>query len=427
MTDMLNPKNLVRAESGTTIRRQIREEGRRWRNLALISLATVLSLTVWFSTNAIAPVLEVERGFSGSDIAWLTIAVQLGFVLGTLLIAFTNLADLMNTRTLFAISAVLAGVSNVALSFVPGGILISLVLRVLCGMFLGGVYPPGMKIVSGWFRSGRGIAIGTMVAALTLGSGSPHLLKSVFIAEWETTLYISSILAAVAGAIVYFLVQDGPFDVPASRFNPRYFLSTIRARSTRMVLFGYLGHQWELYAMWSSIPIFLAAVFGSKSLIGGSLELAGLITFTVFISGAAASVAAGVIAERIGRTATTTIMMALSGGSALFIGFLPMELGFLISIVALVWGASVIADSAQFSTALTELSEDAYRGTALTFQTGIGFLVTIPPIWLTPVVANDWGWGPAFAILGIGPIFGITAMLKLRAMPESLACAMGRR
>ena len=284
MTDMLNPKNLDRTLSRPTIQLGKRQDIRRWSNLALISLATVLSLTVWFSTNAIAPVLEVERGFTGSDIAWLTIAVQLGFVLGTLLIAFTNLADLMNTRTLFTISAVLAGVSNVALSFVPGGIFSALVLRILCGMFLGGVYPPGMKIVSGWFRSGRGIAIGTMVGALTVGSGSPHLLKSVFVSEWELTLYISSILAALAGAIVYFLVKDGPFDAPASRFNPRYFLSTIGSRSTRMVLFGYLGHQWELYAMWSSIPIFLSLVFGSKSVIGDSLELASLITFAVFIA-----------------------------------------------------------------------------------------------------------------------------------------------
>ena len=414
-------------EGDSTIHPQIREERRRWRNLALVSLATLSSLTVWFSTNAIASVLEVERGFSGSDVVWLTIAVQLGFVLGTLIIAYTNMADLLNTRKLFAISAVLAGVSNAALIFVPGGIAPALALRVLCGMFLGGVYPPGIKIVSGWFRTGRGIAIGIMLAALTLGSGSPHLLKSVFLAEWELTLYISSILAAGAGAVVYFLVQDGPFDVPASRFNPRYLLNTIQARSTRMVLFGYLGHQWELYGMWASIPIFLTTVLGAKSLIGDSLELASLITFAVFISGAVASVIAGMLAERVGRTATTSIMMAFSGGSALFIGFLPMEWGLVITIVALVWGASVIADSAQFSTALTELSEDAYRGTALTFQTGIGFLLTIPPIWLTPMVADSWGWGPAFAILGIGPLLGIVPMLRLRAMPESLACAMGRR
>ena len=250
---------------------RVKEHPQRWRVLAFLSTATVLSLTVWFSTNAIAPALEAERGFSSSDIAWLTIAIQLGFVLGTLIIAVTNLADLMNTRKLFAISAVLAGVSNVALIFVPGGFASALVLRVLSGVFLGGVYPPGMKILSGWFRSGRGIAIGTMIAALTLGSGSPHLLRSVFVAQWELTLYLSSIMAVLAGGIVYFLVQDGPLDVPAQRFNPSYLLHTLRIPATRMVFFGYLGHMWELYAMWAAIPTFLAAVYGTKNLLETSL------------------------------------------------------------------------------------------------------------------------------------------------------------
>jgi len=403
------------------------EHPARWRALALISAATLLSLTVWFSTNAIAPALETERGFSSGDIAWLTIAVQLGFVLGTLTIALTNLADMVNTRALFAISAVLAGASNAALVFVPGGFAGALVLRVLAGAFLGGVYPPGMKIISGWFRSGRGIAIGTMIGALTLGSGSPHLLRSVFIAQWEITLYISSALAALAGGIVFFLVQDGPFDVPARRFRPSYILHTIKVPSTRLVFFGYLGHMWELYAMWASIPVFLASVYGTKRLAGDSLDLASLITFLVFISGAAGCVVAGFLAERVGRTATTSWAMAISGGTALFIGFLPLDWEVVIALVALVWGASVVADSAQFSTALTELSEDAYRGTALTFQTGVGFLLTIIPIRLVPVLADSIGWGPAFAALGIGPALGIAAMLRLRSMPESAALALGRR
>ena len=150
-----------------------------------------------------------------------------------------------------------------------------------------------MKILSGWFRSGRGIALGTMIAALTLGSGSPHLLRSVFIGQWELTLYISSGLAVVAGAIVYFLVKDGPWDVPAAKFNPRFLIQTIRVPSTRMVFFGYLGHMWELYAMWAAIPVFLAVVYGERSLAGSSLDLASFITFTVFLAGAAGCVYAG--------------------------------------------------------------------------------------------------------------------------------------
>ena len=231
--------------NGTELANELGEHPQRWRTLALLSTATVLSLTVWFSTNAIAPALQAERGFSDTGIAWLTIGVQSGFVLGTLIISATNLADLMNTRALFAISAVLAGASNVALIFLLDDFAFAILSRVLSGVFLGGVYPPGMKILSGWFRSGRGIAIGTMIAALTLGSGSPHLLRTVFVSQWELTLYISSILAALAGGIVYFLVQNGPLDVPAQRFNPRYLLHTIRVPATRMVFFGYLGHMWE--------------------------------------------------------------------------------------------------------------------------------------------------------------------------------------
>ena len=156
-------------------------------------------------------------------------------------------------------------------------------------------------------------------------------------------------------------------------------------------------------------------------------DLASIITFIVFIAGAVGSVIAGYVAERVGRTATTSVAMIISGGTALFIGFLPLDWEVIITVVALIWGASVVADSAQFSTALTELCEESYRGTALTFQTGMGFLLTIVPIWLVPVLAESAGWGVAFAMLAIGPALGTVAMLRLRSMPESAACAMGKR
>ncbi|MCH8818668.1 MAG: MFS transporter, partial [Chloroflexi bacterium] len=222
----------------------------RRKALVVVSLATLFGLSVWFSTNAVGPALEVEKGFSTSDLAWLTIAVQLGFVAGTLVIAVTNLADLVKARYVFGVSAGVAGVLN--LGVIPlDGFGPVLAVRFATGIFLAGVYPPGMKIISGWFQSGRGIALGVMIGALTIGSGSPHLLRSAFVDNWEATIIGSSLLAGLSAVLVVTLTRDGPYDVRGAKFNPRYMLRVFSERGPRLTLFGYLGHMWELYSMWA--------------------------------------------------------------------------------------------------------------------------------------------------------------------------------
>ncbi|MEE8045970.1 MAG: MFS transporter [Dehalococcoidia bacterium] len=394
--------------------------------LVLVSAATFFSLSVWFSTNAISGALEVEKSVDESAIAILTIAVQLGFVFGTLLIAFTNLSDLINARTLFAISAILAAATN--LLVIPIESTPALIAaRFATGAFLGGVYPPAMKVISGWYTKGRGFALGTMVGALTIGSGSPHLLRSIFSENWQAVIIGSSILAITGGLILKFFVTDGPHDVKGAKFNPRYLIGALAKRGPRLALTGYLGHQWELYAMWAWIGSYMLYVVGERSLIGDRLDLASGLTFLVFAIGAVASSYAGVWSEKIGRTAVASIAMVISGGVAAFIGFIPIEFTVLIVILAMIWGASVIADSAQFSTAMTELSDPAYRGTMLTFQTGVGFALTAVSIWLLPIVKDSSGWGWAFAMLAIGPVVGTAAMLRLRSLPEAKNLAGGKR
>ena len=396
------------------------------RALVLVSLATFFSLSVWFSTNAISGALEVEKSIDESSMAILTIAVQLGFVFGTLLIAVTNLSDLINARTLFAYAAVLAALAN--LLVIPFDSTPALIAaRFATGAFLGGVYPPAMKVISGWYTKGRGFALGTMVGALTIGSGSPHLLRSVFSENWQAVIIGSSVLAISGGLILKFLVKDGPHEVKGAKFNPKYLIGAISQRGPRLALTGYLGHQWELYAMWAWLGSFMLYIVGQKSLIGDRLDLASALTFLVFAVGAVASSYAGIWSEKIGRTAVTSIAMVISGGVAAFIGFIPPEMTVLVVILAMIWGASVIADSAQFSTAMTELSDPAYRGTMLTFQTGIGFALTAVSIWLLPIVKDSSGWGWAFAMLALGPVVGTTAMLRLRSLPESANLAGGKR
>ena len=396
------------------------------RVLGIVSLATILALSIWFSINAIGPALEREKGLSTSDLAWLTIAVQIGFVVGTLVSAYLNLADRIRPRALFAVTAVVGAMLNAAV--VPlesfGWVLF---VRFATGMALAGVYPTAMKIVSGWFQRARGAALGTMIAALTLGSGSPHLLRSVFVDNWEATVFGSSLLAVGGGLLVLGFGADGPFDVKGARFDPRTMLKTLTDRGQRLILLGYLGHMWALYAMWAWIGAFLGSVYGARSVLGGGLELSSALAFAVFGAGAVGSVLGGVVADRYGRTLTTSVAMVLSGGSALVIGFMPVDWTLAIGLVALIWGAAVIADSAQFSTAITELSEPQYWGTALTFQTGLGFAVTAFAIWLIPVLEEAGGWGIAWAVLAVGPGLGTIAMLRLRALPESRRLAGGRR
>lgn len=402
------------------------EESRaRRRTLLIVSLASLFGLSVWFSTNAISGALEAEKGLSEQDVAWLTIAVQLGFVFGTVAIAFTNLADLLNARTLFFLSAIGAGVLN--LLVIPFDNLAVLILvRFGTGAFLGGVYPPTMKVLAGWFNRNRGFALGMMVGALTLGSGSPHLLRSIFVDNWQAVILGSSFLAFAGGLAMRALVKDGPYETPAAKFRPASMLNLFTERGLRLTFIGYLGHMWELYAMWAWIGAFMTYIIGTRPIVGDSVDLASGLTFGVFFVGAIASPLAGIWAERIGRTAVTSIAMVLSGGMALMIGFLPFELLPLIVIVAMIWGATVIADSAQFSTAVTELSPPEYRGTMLTFQTGLGFLLTAGSIWLVPVLQDATGWGVAFAVLAIGPVVGTLAMLRLRKLPEAQQLAGGR-
>ncbi|MEE8337657.1 MAG: MFS transporter, partial [Dehalococcoidia bacterium] len=336
------------------------DAARRRRMLAVVALATLGALTVWFSTNAISAALGDEFGFGDGELAWLTIAVQLGFVAGTLLSAFTNLTERVNARRLFAIAAVLAALANVA----PIGsdeFVVWLLARFFTGVFLGGVYPPAMHVVSGWYRSGRGLALGVVIGALTLGSGSPHLLRALLEDQWQLTMLVAGALAAIGGIAMWWAVEDGPYHSTPPRVQLSHFWRSVSGRAPLLALGGYLGHMWELYAMWAWLPVFLAEVYEGRELPLVGLAAGSLAAFGVFALGAVSCVVAGAFAERYGRTLVTSVAMIGSGAAAVVIGFTPASL-VLVTVLAALWGATVVADSAQFSAAMTELADERYRG-----------------------------------------------------------------
>jgi MFS family permease len=384
--------------------------GRAGRQLAILSLAIVFGMAPWFAATVVAGPMAGELQLSPLLVSWLTLAVQLGFVAGSMVSAGLVLADRWSPRWLAAGSSFVAAAAT-ALLTVGGSGGQAIALRFLTGAALACVYPPGIKIAAGWTDRHRGTAIGILVGAVSLGSAVPHLLRAAAdLAWWRPVLLAAAASAALGGALFVLSVREGPFQAPSAPFDPRAVRRVLRDRGVRLATAGYLGHMWELYAMWSTIGLFLAAAAARH---GMASWWAPLVAFLAIGSGAAGSVVAGVRADRVGRARVAIIAMAVSGTCAVVVGP-TVRLSFALTVVVtLVWGISVVADSAQFSACVAELSPREYVGTAVTLQTASGFLLTMLTIHLVPGWAAAWGWEWAYLPLVAGPVFGIAAMRRL--------------
>lgn len=362
-------------------------------------------MTTWFSATAVVPQLRDLWGLSDTAAAWLTIAVQLGFVAGALGSSVTSIADVFSPRTVILAGAAGAAGAN-ALLVVADGPAAGIPLRFATGFFLAGVYPPALKLMATWFRAGRGTALGVVVGALTVGSAGPHLVNGVGGPDWQTVIVATSALTLAGGLVARLAVPEGPFPFPRASFDPRQAGLVLRNRGVRLASLGYFGHMWELYAMWAWVLVFLgAAGFGDRAAAYAAVGVIGI--------GGLGCWAGGVLGDRWGRSATTSLSMAVSGACALGIGLLVDTSAWLVLAVALVWGFAVVADSAQFSTAVTELAAPAYVATALALQLAVGFTLTVATIWLVPLLEDAVGWRWAFAFLAPGPALGILAMRHL--------------
>ncbi|MBT2324597.1 MFS transporter [Variovorax paradoxus] len=394
----------------------------RWHMLALLALTLVASMTTWFSASAVVPQLREEWGLSANAAAWLTIAVQLGFVCGAVVSSFLNVADIVSPKHVILGGTIGAATANGLLEL-AGASDTGIVLRFATGFFLAGVYPPALKLMATWFRRGRGVALGILVGAIVLGQSMPHLINGLGGLDWRMVIYVTSALTLMGGLIAEFAVREGPFPFPAARFDPTQVWRVFANRGVRLASFGYFGHMWELFAMYAWFLLFFSEALTARGDAVGSA--AAFATFAVIAVGALGCWLGGILGDRWGRTRTTALMMAMSGSCCLLIGLLFASSTWLLLIVGLVWGFTVVADSAQFSAMVTELADQTYVGTALTLQLAVGFILSVATIWLMPLIADAFGWRWVFVFLAPGPALGVLAMLRLKSLPESDRLAGG--
>jgi MFS family permease len=380
------------------------------RILPVIVAAQFAGVAIWFAGNAVLGDLQRAWGLPEAALGYVTSAVQLGFIAGTLAFAFLALADRYSPRLVYLVCSLLGALANLAAVAADGSLPALLATRFVTGFFLAGIYPVGMKIASGWYQKDLGNALGLLVGALVLGTAFPHLLKGLGQSwPWETVLLGVSLLCATGGVLMYRLVPDGPHLGGGAKFDPAALAAVFRSRGFRASAFGYFGHMWELYAFWAFVPLALAARPGVGNV--------SLWAFAVIAAGALGCAGGGLVSLRAGSARVAVAQLAASGACCvasplLFAAPLPVFLAFL-----LFWGVAVVGDSPQFSALNAANAPRALVGSALTIVNCIGFAITIFSIQLLNAAA---AWMPVqylFVLLAPGPVIGLLAMRPLLRSP----------
>jgi MFS family permease len=383
------------------------------RSITLLVLAEMTGMSLWFVSAAILPDMAREGAIPLARQALLSSAVQAGFVVGALVVSISGLADRLDPRRVFAACAVAAAAANLTLLMHPLGGNAAIATRFITGALLAGVYPVGMKIAVGWGTRDRGLLVGTLVAALTLGKSAPYLAAFAGGTDWRVTVAAISALAG-AGGLLVLATALGPHHARAPDFKPHAIALAWTDKTIRRAYIGYLGHMWELFAMWAWLSAAAAASFAVTMDTVRAESLAKLTTFLAIALGAIACVAAGWFADRIGKAEVTIIALFASGLAAILTALTFGGAPWLTVALMIIWGIAVIPDSAQFSAVVADRSPPELAGSLLTFQTALGFALTILTVQAVPVGVELLGWPATLVVLGLGPAVAIVAMWPLQ-------------
>lgn len=386
------------------------EKRRSWMLLVIV-FSQFAGTSLWFASNAVLGDLQQQWGLATDALGYMTSAVQLGFIIGTLTFAFLAVADQFSSRVVFLVCSLLGAVANLGIYFIAEGMGSLLLFRFLTGFFLAGIYPVGMKIAAGWYQKELGKAIGFLVGALVLGTALPHLLKSLGQdLPWETVTVAVSVIAALGGLLMFIFVPDGPYLIKGTRFDPRALAVIFRSRPFRASACGYFGHMWELYAFWAFVPVILAAYVATKPAVNLDVSFWA---FAVIGVGSIGCAGGGLLSLKHGSARVAFAQLTSSGlccllSPLLFYAPAPIYLAFL-----LFWGIVVVGDSPQFSALNAENAPPHLVGSALTIANCIGFAITIFSIQLLNYLVTFIDPSYLFLLLALGPLYGLMSMLPL--------------
>jgi MFS family permease len=378
--------------------------------LLLIVVAQFFCTSLWFAGNAIISNLVKELRFPSSYLPHLTSAVQFGFILGTLVFALLSISDRFSPSKIFCICAVIAALTNLCVNLNNLNVVHLLMIRLITGFFLAGIYPVGMKIVADHFQEGLGKSLGFLVGALVFGTAFPHLLKSINGIPWHYIVFCTSSLSLIGGLIVFIFVPDGTYRKTGQKLSLKAFVKGFSDKKFRSFAFGYFGHMWEQYAFWLAVPIILQAYNNQHSNQAFNIPL---FSFLIIAGGGLACVIGGMISKRFGVKKIATISLGLSGACCLASPLFLFNSSAMVFIAFMfVWGMVVIADSPLFSTLVAQHAVAEYKGSSLTIVNCFGFSITIISIQLIGVLKTETNEQYIYMLLALGPILGLIALRK---------------
>ena len=370
----------------------------------LIVAAELLGTSLWFSGNHAIGELAREWDLQGAEKGWLLLATQLGFIVGTLGVSLSGLADAFPSNRIFAVCALVGAAANAGFGLLADDLETALTFRFVTGLALAGVYPLGMKLVVTWAPGQGGAALGWLVGALAMGAGVPFLATALAVSgDWEVPVLVSSALATLSAVMIWGL-GEGPARKPTVPMSWSRVWAAFRVPNFRASAFGYFGHMWELYAFWALVPLLVALVGDDFSVAWGS--------FGVIAAGACGCVIGGKLSGRVGSAAVAGSALAVSALMCALSPALGLMPGWLALLALGVWGFAVVADSPQFSAMSAKYCPPESVGSALAVQNAVGFSITLASIPLTQALWEEWGAYTPW-VLFPGPVLGRLAMRRL--------------